>query len=331
MTDAVWVSEAEVVACMDLQAAIDVLQAGLRSEAAGTAHNMTKTHLSWGRGSTLHAIGAVDEAANVIATKTWGHTPAGATPLLVLWDAQSSALLAIIEAFALGQLRTGAISGVATRTLAPVDAATMAIIGTGKQALSQVAAVGAVRDLERLFVYSPNPNSRADFCARARAAGFAFDVVDCATLSQATAAAAVITLVTRAREPFLVSECTPRGAHINAVGAITPERCEFAQDLFGRADILAVDSVSAARSLSAEFRDHLGGTEEAWSRVHRLSDLVTSGWSRSKETDLTIFKAMGAGLSDLTLGVHVLQWARKSSAGRPIPLPRRVLPQLTRR
>lgn len=324
MTDPIWVSEADVVASMHMRQAIEALEIGLRSEAAGTARNMVKAHLTWGQGNTLHAIGAVDEVANVCAAKSWAHTAAGATPLLILWEAQTGALLAIIEAFALGQMRTGAMSGVATRVMAAPDADTMAIIGTGKQAIAQVAAVAAVRDLTALFVYSPSPDSRARFCEQVRTAGFAFEVVDCATLQQATSAAAIITLVTRATGPFLTSDLPPKGSHINAVGAITPERQEFAQPLFTRAHMLAVDNVPATRALSAEFIGRFGNDDAAWSQVRRICDLLNPRWARDDAADLTLFKAMGMGVSDLALGLHVLNWARHNGAGRGFRAPQRV-------
>src|SRR5437667_1373219 len=140
MTSPLWISEADVVAMMDVGEAIVALEKGLRTEAGGEAKNMVKTHVSWGDSSTLHAIGAVFTKEGFAGTKTWAHTKGGATPLLILFDSQTGALAAIIEAFHLGQMRTASASGVATRLLAAEDADELAVIGTGRQALPQVAA-----------------------------------------------------------------------------------------------------------------------------------------------------------------------------------------------
>ena len=110
-----WISEADVVQLMHLGEAIEALTRGLIEEAAGSARNMEKTAAHWGASSNMHAIGAVFEGAGVFGTKTWGNTPAGSTPLLLLWNATTAKLLAIIEARALGQMRTAAMSGIATR------------------------------------------------------------------------------------------------------------------------------------------------------------------------------------------------------------------------
>ena len=156
-----WITEGEVVALLNLSEAIAALEHGLRLEAHGEMANMAKTHATWGSGSTLHAIGAASAGTGFVGTKTWAHTEGGATPLLILFDSETGALKAVIEAFALGQMRTGGVSGVATRWLAAPDADELAIIGTGKQAMLQVAAVAAVRPLKRVLVYSPSAAHRA--------------------------------------------------------------------------------------------------------------------------------------------------------------------------
>jgi alanine dehydrogenase len=248
MSDPIWIPESDVVAMMDLADAIAALERGLAAEARGDAANMVKTHLAWGH-NNLHAIGA--KLGGLVGTKTWAHTEGGACPLLVLFDATNGALVAVIEAFALGQMRTGGISGVAADWMAKADARTMAIIGTGKQALAQVAAVVAVRPIERLTVYSPNAESRAGFIARVRAE-FELDIIECRSVAAATAGADIVTLVTRATAPFLEASMLETGAHINAVGAITPEREEFGQDVFARVGAAAVDSLPAVQKLSRD-------------------------------------------------------------------------------
>src|SRR2546430_8282349 len=150
-----WVTEGEVVRLMDMKGAIAALDRGLALEAAGKAENMVKTHAIWGGHHTLHAIGATFADEGFVGPKTWAHAN-GAAPLLILFDSHNGSLRAIIEAFALGQLRTGAISGLATKYLAAEGASDMALIGTGKQAMTQLAAVAAVRPLRRGPAFHPH-------------------------------------------------------------------------------------------------------------------------------------------------------------------------------
>ena len=200
---------------MDLQRAIQRAGSrGLTLEAQGRARTMAKTHISWGNGNTLHSLGGSLEGARLVGVKSWAHTSGGACPLLLLWDSETGALRAIIEAFALGQMRTGAMSAVATRWMAAPNASTMAVIGTGKQAMTQVAAVAAGRPLRTVRVFSSTPARRAAFVAELSAAGFDFEVIEAASVVDATRDSQVITLVTRAREPFLSAEMTSFGTQI---------------------------------------------------------------------------------------------------------------------
>ena len=322
--DAIWITEADVVKLVSLPDAIPALESGLAQEHTGKAANMAKTHASWNHDkSTLHAIGAVMEGNGVIGMKTWAHTPGGACPLLILFSSETGALLAVIEAFALGQMRTAGISGVATRWMSAEGADDMALIGTGKQSLAQVAGVYAVRPLKRLRVFSPNKDNRAAFITKARKQ-FPFEIVEATSAEEAIRDASIVTLVTRARDPFVSASMLAKGCHLNAVGAITRERQEFRQDVFDRSDIITVDSVDSVQRLSSEFIEQYGHDQAGWKNVLPLSALVAKAEARPAGTDLTLFKAMGMGLSDVSLGVEILTRARTAGVGRAIPQPEKV-------
>jgi alanine dehydrogenase len=318
-----WITEAEVVGLMDLGHAIDALESGLRLQAQGRARNMSKTHVSWGHGETLHAIGATFEGAGFAGTKTWAHTDGGATPLLVIWAAETGQLVAIIEAFALGQMRTGAMSGVATRWMALPNADTLALIGTGKQALPQLAAVALVRELKTVRVFGRESSRVGSFIETVEAQGFPFVVTAAATIAEATAGASIVTLVTRAREPFFVSAMAAWGTHVNAIGAITPEREEFGVDILRRAGLVCADDPQAARRLSKELSTFYGGDEGAWAAVKPISEVIAGGRGRPAGCDLSVFKAMGMGISDMALGIEIYRQAVEKGLGRPIEAPHR--------
>lgn len=324
-----WITESDVVSLMHLGQAIDALERGLLQEASGEARNMSKTHVAWGNGHTLHALGASFEGAGIVGTKSWAHTEHGATPLLTLWDSRTGRLRAIIEAFALGQMRTGATSGVATKWMARPDADTMALIGTGKQALTQVAALAAVRTLREVRVFSPTAEHRNAFTRDLVGRGFGFGVVEATSIADAVRGSSIVTLATRARTPFLDKSMLEPGTHVNAIGAITPERQEFAPDVFERAGLVAVDDPQAVQRLSREFMDYFGRPNASWNTVKPLSALVAAKAARSSTCDVSLFKAMGMGISDLALGIEVLDRALATGRGRPLDHPARVWPRLS--
>ena len=324
-----WITEADVAQSMHLGDAIEALARGLLEEAAGSARNMEKTAAHWGDSSNMHAIGAVFESAGVFGTKTWGNTPEGSTPLLILWDATTAALAAIIEARALGQLRTGAMSAIATRWMSEPAADDLAVIGSGKQALTQVAAVAAVRRLRRIRVFSPTPAKREAFAEQLRSAFPGIETRTAGDAAGATDGASIVTLITRAREPVIAASMIARGAHVNAAGAITNERRELSQDLFPRATLVAVDTLPAARRLSAELIDwYDGACGGDWTRVQTISTIVAAARPRPAGTDLSLFKPMGMGLADVALGIELLRRARASGTGRAIPHPGRAAPRI---
>ncbi len=325
-----WISESDVVQLMHLGEAIDALTRGLMQEAAGSARNMEKTAAHWGTSSNMHAIGAVFESAGVFGTKTWGNTPeGGSTPLLILWHATTAKLLAIIEARALGQMRTAAMSAIATRWMSDEGADDLAIIGTGKQALPQVAAMAAVRRLRRVRVFSPTPAKREAFAQKLRGMFPAVEIAVAGDAASASRDASIITLITRARDPVISACMVARGAHVNAAGAITGERREFAQDLFPRATLVAVDTLAATRQLSAEFIDWYDGEQAGdWSSVQRISDIVAAARPRPAGMDISLFKPMGMGISDVALGLEIIRRAQASGLGHPMPAPGFATPRL---
>ncbi|MEO7403605.1 MAG: ornithine cyclodeaminase family protein [Burkholderiales bacterium] len=335
MSDAVWLTEQDVVQLMDLKDAIGALEAALREEAAGAAQNMTKTLMQFDGHSNLHAIGG--KVGDIVGTKTWAHTGGGTSPLLTLWSANDGQPVAIIEAFALGNMRTGGISGLAADWMARSDVKVMGIAGGGKQALSQVGAILAVRPIERVQVFSPRPESRAEFAVRVRAE-FGVEVIECASAEAVCKGAGIVTLVTRAAKPFVTASMLERGTHLNAVGAIARDREEFSQDVFERTNELtneltsaiAVDMVASVQQLSCEFRTRFGEPGPRWDAVPPLSKLIASGRRRGAADDLSIFKSMGMGISDLALGVELVRRARTQGIGRTIPQPKKAKPRMTR-
>lgn len=323
-----FLTEADVAGLLDMSEAIAALEAGLAEEAVGGGKNMVKTHVLWDGGHTLHAIGAVFPRQGFACTKTWAHT-GGANPHLILFDAHDGQARAIMEAFALGQLRTGGISGLATRWLAAPEADEMGLIGSGPQALTQLAAVAAVRRLKRVRVFSPNAEHRAAFAGRA-ADALGLTVEPVASVEAAVKDAPIVTLVTRARVPILHAAMLAKGTHVNAVGAISPERAEFAADLLPRCATIACDNVATVRALSRELIDAFGDDERQWARAEPLASIIAAHAGRPAGADLTLFKAMGMGISDLSLAVEIYRRAQARSVGREMPPTQRAKPRLRR-
>jgi alanine dehydrogenase len=304
-----WLSEQDVVAALDLAGAIRALRTGFAQEGSGQAAALPKTMLHFAGRSTLHALGAALSAERLAGIKAWAHTPGGADPSLLLFDSETGALQAVIEAFALGQLRTAATAAIATDLLAKPDASRFAVIGTGKQALAQVAAVVHVRAIKEIRAYSTDPGRRAAF-ADLVASELGVGCSAASSAAEAVDGADVVTLVTRATSPVLTDAMVTAGMHVNAIGAIDLERREFEPSILGRCAAVVTDSHTDVRLRSSEFRDHFGADEAQWRTVLTLSQVVALGERERDPGEITLFKGMGSGIEDVALGAAVLSAAR---------------------
>ena len=316
---AIWLSEDNVASLVTLNDTIAELEKGLRHLGQGKAFNIPKALGSIGPQASMHSLGSALTQDGYCGYKNWVNTPQGAKAVFILFHAIEGRLLAILEANALGQMRTSAMTGLGTKWLAPSNAADMAIIGSGRQALAQIAAVNAVRPLKRLRVWSPTPEKRAAFCNKVRTM-FDMEVMDASSLEQATDSAEIVTTVTRASAPFFNGNLLAKGAYYNAVGAILPSNAEFHQDVFDRVGMIAVDDVPSTRKASREFIDYFDKGGHDWNLVRPLGDVIANNQHQLTGGDVTLFKSMGMGISDLSVATLAYQRAQEAGLGLSIPL-----------
>lgn len=314
----VWITEKDVVELVSLPDAIEALKRTLILEAGGGAENLPKTHLMVASNDAMHAIGAAVAGAGICGFKTWVNIRGKSETTITLFSLDDGACLAVVEATALGQMRTAAMTGVGTSELAPGGADEMGIVGTGKQSLPQIAAVHAVRPLRAVRVASRNPDTRETF-AETVTARLGIPATPVGSVGDAVRDAPIVTLITNSTDTFLSAGMLAAGSHLNAMGAIVPARREFAADVFDRAGAIVVDSLRAVRDLSSEFRGHFGDDDDGWCRVRTISSVVASGEGRPAAADVTLFKAMGMGISDLALAIEVLERARAAGRGQAAP------------
>ena len=322
-----WLTETDVCSLIDLSGSIEALEKGLLLEAQGKARNMTKTQTVWPGGS-LNVTGAQFTGDGLVGVKVWSNAYGGAAPIMVLHGSDDGQIRAIIEAFSLGQMRTAALSSVATKWLSKKDADELAIIGSGHQALPQVAAVATVRELARVRVFSPTAGNRAEFVELLKSR-YDFEVLDCASADDAVKDAPIITTFTRAKEPFLFSAMVSPGAHINAGGAIIPANAEIAQDVFGRCTKVVVDNMAQCQKGSKELIDYFGAANGGWDDVVPICKLVEEQKARPGDADITIYKFMGMGMADMASAVEIYRRAVDRGVGAKYPHPKRTTPNLT--
>ncbi len=285
---------------LPMATAIDLLEHAFNDWAAGRAQNQPRRRLILPTGAVLHSLAGA--TGQYFGTKVYStHARHGAWFHFLLYDATTARPLALFDANWLGQIRTGAASGLATRRLARSGPATVAVLGSGFQAHGQLDAVRAVRSVERVLVWSRKPDSAERFAAEVGGQV-------AASADEAVAAASIVITATSAKDPLFSAASVQPGTHVNAVGSNSATRRELPGDLLARANAIIADSVEQAR---IEAGDLLLGLDDAgWSRVEELRD----GRLRRSDEEITVFKSVGLGLEDVAVAAWVFERVRDGAA-----------------
>jgi len=315
-----WLTEEDVARFLTMEACIDAVEGALTSLATGSAANRPRARAIV-PGATLHALPAASASLGRMAAKVYATTRGGARFVVLLFDNTSSELLAVIEADRLGQMRTGAATGVATRLLALPDAAVLGIIGTGWQARAQVQAIARVRRLQEVRAFGRDRGRLIDFCGEiARTTGV--PVRSAATAEAAVRGSAIVVTATNAATPVLEGAWLSPGTHLNVVGSNRADRREVDDAAVARADLIVCDSLEQAR---LEAGDLLlagaapDGTDALDGAVELGALLAGTHPGRVDPRSITLFKSLGLGLEDLAAASLVYDRAVEAGAGRPLP------------
>jgi len=234
---------------------------------------------------------------------------------VLLFEAERGRPLALLDASSITAIRTAAVSALATRLLAREDAGDLALLGTGVQARTHLAALREVRSLRRVRVWSRRPESARRFAA-AESARFGLPVEPAASAREAVAGADLICTVSAAVEPILLGEHIAPGAHVNAVGACTPNARELDTAAVVRAR-LYVDRRESALHEPGEILTPL--REGAITEDHILGEigelLIGTAEGRRDPSDITLFESLGLTVEDLASARHIYRKALQQGRG----------------
>jgi len=299
--------------------AIEVVETISRRQAAGEVLVHPRRRFELPEGKFFHHMAAADVTENIVATKQYTYVGGKLKFLVCLFSMASGDLLAAIEADVLGQMRTGAASGVATKYLAKADARTAAIIGTGGQARTQLEAIATVRKLESVKVYGRDTGRRDEFAAEmAKRLGIKVSVA--ASSTEATKDAAIVCTATTANQAVVSGTDISPGAHINAIGANHMKKRELDAATVLKCDKIFVDSIQQSREEAGDLVLGFAGNEKHWGNVRELSSLVAGiCLGRTSGTEITLFKSNGIAAWDLAAADCVYRLAQEKGLGRTLP------------
>ncbi len=241
---------------------------------------------------------------------------------VLLLDSQTGAPIALMEGASLTAIRTGAASGAATDLLASPQAKTVAILGSGVQARTQLEAVCTVREIERAWVYSiDHPGMQAFAREMAGRGPIPKDLKLAEDADQAISQADIICTATTSSTPVFDGKRVRNGVHINAVGSFTPTMQELDEEIIRRAAVI-VDSRQAALAEAGDLIIPIqrGVITEAWIEAELGEIIQGSHPGRTDPDQITVFKSVGIAVQDAAAAAQAFVGANKAGLGRLINL-----------
>jgi ornithine cyclodeaminase/alanine dehydrogenase-like protein (mu-crystallin family) len=292
---------------------IEALETAFRDQASGRAWTNPRSRLRVSGGALHLMSGAIPGYFGYKAYTVGGGK---AKFYFFLFSAETTDLLAMIEADTLGQIRTGAATGLATRHLSSPDSSVATIFGAGWQAQSQLLAMDTVRRLERVFIINRTPERREKFMEKMRPLVRA-ELVPAESAEDAVRSSQIVTTITSSREPVLKGDWLQPGTHVNAAGGNMLIRREIDDEVVLRSQRLVVDSIEQCKIESGEFIPAIEAGKRHWEEFVELRDIV-AGFKpgRQNPADITLFKSGGIALEDVAIGKIVYERAIQRGIGR---------------
>jgi ornithine cyclodeaminase len=316
---ALFLDEPQVTDILTMEMAIAEVEEALKQQGLGTAINNPRTRVRLPSGQ-LHMMGAALPTRGVIGYKAYTAFKGQVRFHVTLYSADTGELLALLQADRLGQMRTGAASGVATKYMARADARSVGIFGTGWQARTQLEAVCAVRNIQSIKAYGRDAKRRQMFCTE-MSQQLGVPVEPAATPEGVVRGLDVVITSTNARDPLFDGNWLEPGTHVNAIGSNALIRREIDDTTVRRSALIVVDSKEQAR---IECGDLLGPLERGlihWEQIHELGDVVAAYIpGRRQASDITLFESHGLAIWDLAVGMAVYDAAKAKGIGREMAL-----------
>ncbi len=302
-------SEADVERLLDMPAAIGVVEEALRQLAIGGAVNVPRVRAQ-SPGAVLHSMCAVATYLGTAGWKCYLTSKSGAKFYVGLCDVETGELLSLIEADRLGQVRTGAATGVAVKYLTDSGVSEVGLFGTGWQAQSQLEAVAIALPIRRALVYSRDPAKRENF-ARAMSSRLSIEVVPVSSPDEAVRGLPIVVTATTSKQPVFDGRLLADGALVCAVGSNWLHKAEIDLETVRRARSIVCDSIDACRNEAGDLVQAAEAGGFLWESAVDLGDIV-AGRANAPQgaTCVTVFKSVGLAIEDVAVAAHLVRVRR---------------------
>jgi alanine dehydrogenase len=291
--------EADVARVLKMDDVIHAVEDAFRHLGQHKGVNRPRQRSTTATGTVLHVMSAALPPLGAMGLKAYTSAGGGARYLGMLYSVETGELLAMMEVDLLGQMRTGAASAVATKYLARTEAGSLGVLGTGKQARTQVIAISRVRPVALVKCYSRTAAHREAFAGE-MVEELGGEVVAVDSARDAVEGVDIIATATTAKEPVLFGEWVAPGVHINAIGSNLATRRELDGEVVARSDRIVVDDLEQAQQESGDLIAAVQAGRSAWDRIVELGALVVGeAAGRTSARQITLFESQGIAVEDV--------------------------------
>ncbi len=239
---------------------------------------------------------------------------------IILFDSNNGSVKAIIDGQTITALKTGAMTGLATDLCAPPTAQSVAIIGSGTQARSQLSGVICVRNIKQVFLYSRNTVTVQKFSEEIiHNHKNIKEVYICSNAHEATILADIICLATSKSDaiPIINDGDVKENVHINSIGGTSNEACEFDPHMLGDQEVfIVVDDKKSALKEAGEIRFALKNNIIDKKNINEIKSLISKNYNYQYK--LSIFKSVGNAIQDLIVANLVFSLANRKKIGKKL-------------
>lgn len=308
-------TEADVRALLTMEMALESVEEGLRGVALDEAQNAPRMRLQTDH-ALLHVMSASAKRFGVLGYKAYTTARQGARFHVGLFDGKTGEPTAILQADYLGQVRTGAASGVATKYLARQDSATVGCYGAGKQARTQLLAVVKVRNIKHIHVFSRTEERCRLFCQEMTTL-CECPVEPASHPEEAARNKDIVITATSSRDPVLYGDWIREGTHLNIIGSNFISKAEIDLTTIRRSQVVVVDNKDQAHGEAGDFQAALNANVLKWADVGELGSVIVGrSPGRRAPSDITLFKSLGIAIEDVTTAARVVMRAKELKIGQ---------------
>lgn len=301
-----FITEKQVEEILSIDKTVELLEDAMKSLSTGKGFNSPRKRLPASyKGGNLHFMAASWPEKGIAGHKSYVVTKGKATFVVVLYSTEGKGLLAVVEANLLGQIRTGAASGLASKYLARKDSSKLAIIGSGFQAETQLEAIHSQFNLEEVKVFSRTKEKRDAFVNK-MTKKLGLNIKSSQSSEEATKNSDIISLITNSKSPVISDEQITKGIHINAAGGNSWLRSELSSNSMGKFDFITTDDIDQAKT---ECKELMEATEQgitSWNRVYNLSSVINKEIiPRNDFHEITLYESLGIAIQDIAAAKYV--------------------------